>query len=228
MVDEPKPEHPLHPHRPPLSRRQLTMQFLVAGVILVSGVGIGAGGSILALKGRIIPGMRWRPVEPPGPEPNFIVAHWKERYSLSDKQAQQVKDILTKQFTALRKLRQTLFQAEQSEREKAATSLKKVLNSEQYAKWDQDIKRMSERWARGPRGDHKGPPRGERGSGRPRDPNDRRWDGPPRPPKEFGGRRGDWPPRGPMDPNGHRRGDRLPDRPPADLNSRPVDANARK
>jgi hypothetical protein len=247
MVDEPKPEgdrdpnrdemrlgpqHSLHRHRPPLSRRQLVMQFLVAGVILVSGVGIGAGGSILALKGRIIPRMRMWPVDPPGPEPNFIVARWKENYGLSDKQAQQVKDILTKQFTALRKLRQTLFQAEQSEREKAAASLKKVLNSEQYAKWDQDMKRMSERFermrARGPRGDHKGPPRGDRGSSRPRDPNDHRWDGPPRPPKEFGPRRGDWPPRGPMDPNNRRRGDRPPDRPPVELNSRPVDANAPK
>ncbi len=232
MVGETKPEHPPHPHRSPVSRRQLMMQFMVAGVILASGVGIGTGGTILALKGRIIPRVRVMPVDPPGPEPNFIVARWKGDYGLSDKQAQQVKDILTKQFTALREFRQKLFQTEQSEREKSAASMKKILTSEQYAKWDQDMKKRAEQFermrARGPRGDHKGPPRGERGPGRPRDPNDRRWDGPPpRPPMEFGGRRGDWPSRGPMDPNNHHRGDQPPDRPP-EPEGRPGDVNAPK
>ncbi len=231
MVGETKPEHPLHPHRPPLSRRQLMMQTMVAGVILVSGVGIGTGGTILALKGRIIQRVRLMPIDPPGPEPNFIVTRWKADYGLTDKQAQQVTEILTKQFTDLRNLRQTLFQAEQAEREKSAASMKKVLNPEQYAKWDQDMKERAERFermrARGPRGDHKGPPRGERGPGRPRDPNDHRWDGPPRPPMEFGGRRGDWPSRGPMDPNNRHRGDRPPDR-PSEPEIRPADANAPK
>ncbi|MCL5278392.1 MAG: hypothetical protein M1376_00605 [Planctomycetes bacterium] len=228
MVGEPKPEHPLRPHRPPISRRQLLMQSIVAGVILVSGVGIGAGGSILALRGRILPRIRVMPIDPPGPEPNAIVGRWKGKYGLSDRQEQQAKDILTKQFTALREIRQKLFQAEQSEREKASVSLKKVFDPEQYAKWDQDMKRMEE-WfermrSRGPRGDHRGPPRGDRGPGRPKDPNDHRWDGPPRPPMEFGGRRGDWPPRGPMDPNNRRRGDRPPDRPP-EPEIRPTDGN---
>ncbi len=232
MVGEPKSEHPLHSHRPPLSRRQLLMQSFVAGVILVSGVGIGAGGSILAFKGRIVPRVRWMPVEPPGPEPNFIVTRWKADYGLSDRQAQQVTEILTKQFTDLRNLRQTLFQAEQAEREKSAASMKKVLNPEQYAKWDQDMKERAARFermrARGPRGDHKGPPRGDRGPGRPGDPNGHRWDKSGRPPMEFGGRRGDWSSRGPMDPNGRHRGDHPPDRPPVELNGRPGDVNQPK
>jgi hypothetical protein len=207
------------------------MQTVVAGVILASGVGIGTGGTILALRGRIIPRIRVMPIDPPGPEPNAIAARWRGEYGLSEKQEQQAKDVLAKQFTALREVRQKLFQAEQSEREKAAISLKKVFDSAQYAKWDEDMKRISARFermrARGPRGDHKGPPRGERGPGRPRDPNDRRWDGPPRPPMEFGGPRGDRPPRGPMDPNNRHRGDRPPDRPP-EPEIRPADANGPK
>jgi len=217
MVGETKPEHPLHPHRPPVSRRQLMMQSIVAGVILVSGVGIGAGGSILAFKGRIVPRVRWMPVDPPGPEPNFIVARWKEDYGLSDKQAQQVKDILIKQFTALRTLRQTLFQAEQAEREKSAASMKKVLNPEQYVKWDQDMKERAERFermrARGPRGDHKGPPHGDRGPGPRMGPD---------------GRRGDRPPPPPMGPDDRHDADRPPDRPPGELDSRLGDVNVPK
>jgi len=230
MVDEPKPEgdtnhgiprsgspHPL-PHRhAPLSRRQLVMQVVVAAVILGSGVGIGIGGTILALKGRIIQRVRLMPTDPPGPEPNFIVARWKTEYGLSGKQEQQVKDILTKQFTDLRKIRQTLFQAEQAAREKSAASIQKILTSEQYTKWDQDMKRMSDRFERmrafrGQRGDHKGPPRGDRGSGSRMGPE--------------GGRRGDWP-RGPKDPNGHRRPDQAPTG-PVELNARPTDGNTPK
>jgi hypothetical protein len=225
MVDEAKPEHPLPRRRPLFNRHQLLMQVVVAGVILVSGVGIGAGGSILALKGRIIPRIRVMPTDPPGPEPNAIAVRWKGKYGLSDKQEQQAKDILTKQFTTLREIRQKLFQAEQSEREKAAASLKKVLDPEQYAKWDEDMKRMAG-WfehmrPRGPRGDRKGPPRGDRGSGWPRDPNGRRWDGPPRPPMEGDMRRGDWPPRPPMGPDGQRGA--WPPNPSMDANRPPDD-----
>lgn len=245
MVDDPKPEgepnrgtphpgppHPLPHRRPSLSRRQLLAQVVVAAVILVSGVGIGAGGTILALKGRIIPRVRWMPTDPPGPEPNFIAARWKTEYGLSDKQEQQVRDALTKQFTSLRELRQKLFQAEQAERDKSTVSLKKILTSEQYAKWDQDMKKMAERFERmrafrGQRGDHKGPPRGERGPGHPMDPNGRRWDGPPRPMMDGEGRRGGWPPHGPMDPNSRRRPDQAPNR-PQEINARPADGNVPK
>jgi len=245
MVDETKPEgdpnrdlprlgpqHPLHHRRFPLSRRQLLMQVVVAVVILGSGVGIGAGGSILALKNRIIPRVPSMPTDTrPGPEPNDIAARWKVDYGLSDKQAQQVKDILTKQFTALRELRQTLFQAEQAERDKCATSMKKILTSDQYAKWDQEMKERTRQFermraSRGPRGDHKGPPHGDRGSGPRMGPDGRRGDGPPRP-MEFGGRRGNWPPRGPMDPNVRREPDR-PASQPVELNVRPSDANTPK
>jgi hypothetical protein len=246
MVGEGKPEYPLHHRRPPFNRRQLLMQAVVAVVILASGIGIGAGGAVLALKNRIVTGVRLMPVGPPGPEPNAIVAHWKGAYGLSDKQALQVTDILTKQFTDLRDIRQKLFQAEQAARDKSTASMKKTLSPEQYTKWDQDMKERAnqfERWraSRGPRGDHKGPPRGDRGPGRPMDPNGRRWDGPPRPlmdgdvrrgwsprgPMDPNGHRGNWPERGPMDPNNHRRPDRAPNR-PTEVNFRPGDANAPK
>ncbi len=246
MVGEPKPEHPLHPHRPPLSRRQLVLQVVVATVILASGIGIGTGGTILALKNRIIPGMRVMPPNPRfGPEPNEIVTRWRGEYSLSDKQAQQAKDTLTKEFTAIAELRQKFFQAEQAERAKFAEAMKKILTSEQYTEWDSDIKKMVEHMQRarsfdGRRGGRGGPPRGDRGPGRPKDPNDRRWDGPPRPPMDADGPRGGWPPRPPME-SGGRRGDWSPramdpnnlpkDRPPdrpIELNSRPAEANAPK
>jgi len=234
MVGETKPEHPLHPRRP-FNRRQLLMQAVVAVVILVSGIGIGAGGTVLALKNRIVTGVRLLPVGPPGPEPNFLVERWRGDYGLSDKQAQQVKTTLTKQFKDARELRQKFMQTEQVEQEKFAASMKKILTAEQYAKWEADLKKRMEHF-RGMRpfdgrGGGRGGPRGERPD-RPMDPNGRRWDGPPRPQMDGEGRRG-WSPRGPMDPNG-RRGNwpgRGPDRAmnrPAELKDRPADVNAPK
>jgi hypothetical protein len=232
MVGDTKPEHPLHPRRLTLSRRQLLMQGVVAVVILGSGIGIGTGGTVLALKNRIVPSVRWWPGGPPRSEPNVIAARWKEDYGLSDKQEQQIRDILTKQFTSLRESRQKLFQAEQTEREKSAVSLKKVFTPEQYAKWDQAMQDMAKQFeraraSRGSRGDHKGPPRGERGPGRFMDPNGHRMDRPPRPLMDFEGGRGNRPPHGPMDPNGHHGPDRPPSQ-PVEFGGRAADVNAPK
>ena len=230
MVGEGKPEHPLHHRRLPSNRRQLLMQAVVAVVILVSGIGIGTGGTILALKNRLVPRLRLPPPGPPGMEPNILVERWRGEYALSDKQVQQAKDTLIKQFAATGDLWDKFRQAEQSEREKFAASIKKILTPEQFTKWDSDLKERMEHF-RGMRpfegrGGGRGGPRGDRRPDRPMDPNGRRWDGPPRPLMDGDVRRG-WSPRGPMDPNGHRRPNRGPSR-PIELNSRPGDANAPK
>ncbi|MCU0914736.1 MAG: hypothetical protein MUC88_09255 [Planctomycetes bacterium] len=243
MVGETKPEHPLPSRRLPIGRRQLLMQTVVAGVILVSGIGIGTGGAVLALKDRIIPGMRLMPPDfRPGPDPNEIVTRWSDDYGLNDKQAQRAKETLTRQFAAIAELRQKFFQAEQQERAKFGDAMKKVLTAEQYTQWDADMKRMIEHMQRarsfdGRRGG-RGGPRGERGPGRPGDPNERRWDGPPRPPLDGDGSRRGWPPRPPTDPN-NRRGtwssrrsmdpngfhrDRPPE-PPTEVSTLPGEAN---
>jgi hypothetical protein len=239
MVSGGKPEHPLPPRRP-FNRRQMLLQAVVAAVILVSGIGIGAGGTILALKNRLVPRLRLPPPSPPGMEPNFLVARWTDDYGLSEKQAKQVKDTLIKQFAATRKLWEDFAAAEQNEREKFAASMKKTLRPEQFSKWDEDLKERMKHFrgmrpfdGRGGRGG----PRGDRRFDRPKDPNDHRWDGQPRPATEGenrrgpwssrssmnrDNRRGDWPPRGPMDPNNR------PADQPAQLTQPPGEVNAPK
>ena len=217
MVDETKPEHPLPHRRPPLSRRQLLTQFVVAGVILVSGIGIGAGGTILALQDRIV----WQPPPRPtdrggerGPRPPNVVEEWKTKYSLPDEQAQKVKALFDARFEAGRLRWEQLRKIEADEREQLVADMKGILTPEQFEPWHADyvqrIAAMQNRPFWGPRGDHRGPPRGDRGPGSRRGPD---------------GRRGDWPPRPPMDgPNGHHKGDRPPAQ-SVDDDSRPGDAN---
>jgi hypothetical protein len=77
--------------------------------------------------------MRVMPPNPrPGPEPNEIVSRWRGDYGLNDKQVQQAKDTLTKEFTAIAELRQKFFQAEQAERAKFAEAMKKDPHSRQF------------------------------------------------------------------------------------------------
>ncbi len=230
MVGEPKPEHPLHgdpnrdasrlgphPHRPPLSRRQLLTQFMVAGVILVSGIGIGTGGTILALKDRIV----WHLPSPPPergrpPRPDFVEM-LRTKYSLSDEQVEKVKTLFAARLEAARDRRRQVDAIEQAEREKLVEDMKLILTSEQFEQWHADYQKMMEEMRNrpfwGPRGDRRGPPRGERGLGGPMGPE--------------GGRRGDWPPRPAKGPGDHHKGDRPPDRPP-EPESRPLEVNAPK
>jgi len=218
MVDETKPEHPSHLHRTSFSRRQLLMQAVVAGVILASGIGIGAGGAVLMLKDRIV----WTfPSPPPDRDdrrsrPPDFVEMLKVKYSLSDEQVQKVKDLFAKHLDTARERRKQVEAIEQTEREKLVEDMRPILNPDQFVRWSADYQKMIEDMRNrpfwGPRGDHKGPPRGARGPGGPRGPD---------------GRRGDWPPRPSMGPDDHHKGDRPPDR-PIGLNSRPGEANAPK
>jgi len=214
MVDETKPEHPLHPHRPPLSRRQLLMQVVVAGVILASGIGIGTGGTILALKDRIV----WHPERgETGRRPPNLVEELKAKYGLSDEQTQKVKALFDARFEAGRARWEQLRKIEADEREQLATDMKGILTPEQFEPWHADyLQRIAEMQNRpfwGPRGDHRGPQRGDRGPGPRRGPDNRRGDWPPR--QSTGG------------PNDHHKGDRPPEQ-PIEISSRPGAVNAPK
>jgi hypothetical protein len=232
MVGETKPNHPQPRRRVSFSQRQLLMQAVVAGVILVSGIGIGTGGTILALKDRIVWDIASPPPDrPPGPRPEGdIVGYLRGKYALTNEQAQQVRVLFAKRLEAARERRKQVEADEQAEREKLIEDMKPILNPDQFARWSTDYRKMMEDMRNrpfwGPRGDRRGPPRGDRRSDRPRDSNDRRWDGPPRPMMDGDGHRGGWPPRSPGDPNGRHRPDRFPSpNRPTELQDRPAEVN---
>ncbi len=231
MVDVEKSDHHALPHRhPPIPRRQIVAQVVVGAVILISGILIGGGGTVLALKDRIIPEVRKRPLtgRASGQDPNeaarrsdWIAGRWKDEYGLSDEQMQQAKETLAKEFVATEKLWQKFREAEETQRQKFVLAMKGILTPEQFTRWEADFKKMVEHMRnmrpfdprRGGRG---GPPPGER---RPDWRPDRRMDPNERPegwsPRDPNGPRGDWPRGGFRGPEG-RRGDR----PPRDPNSR--------
>jgi hypothetical protein len=163
MVDEAQTPQRAPARRPRLTPRQIVAQTIMGGLILLSGVAIGTGGTVLVLKDRII----WRlPPRPPGrPDPNTIVDGWKAKYGLNEEQAQRVKEIFTRRFEAHRAQFAEMVEKAQAEREGFAAAIKEVLTPEQYEAWERDFKERGERYRRmwpGRRGRRpRGPGRGE-------------------------------------------------------------------
>lgn len=208
MVDSGRPDHSAMPrHRVPLTRRQIVAQVVVSVVILASGIIIGSGGTVLALKDRIIPPFRSPSPEPqPGRDANeaakrsdWIAERWRSDYGLDDVQVRQAKEMLAKEFAATERLRQDFWKAEQEQRVKFALAMKGILTAEQFVQWESDFKRMVERMQNmrpfDPRRGGRGGPPGDRRDGPPDrrlDPNDHRGGWPPGPPRDPNGPRGDW------------------------------------
>mgnify|MGYP006285550989 FL=1 len=188
MVEQDRPTGPAHRPggaarpRTPWLRRQTVVQIVTALVILVSGMGIGVGGTILALRDRIV----WKFPPPPGGgrrwDPNDIARRWQEDYGLTDEQVQQVRDTFSRQFRAMREVFEDLQVREKEQREQFVASMESILTPEQFEKWDKEFRERTERWRRmrpfGRPGRH-GPPGRHRRDGRGReDWRDRREDGP--------------------------------------------------
>jgi hypothetical protein len=157
MVDPTKPDGPAPRVRPPYTRRQIISQVAIAAVILISGMGIGTGGTILALRDRII----WHPRRfGPPPPPIGIVEQWKIDYGLTDDQVRRAKEAFTASWENTRKLFVESWQKQQAEQSNFAKSMKAIFTPEQYQKWEQDFKERAEhfrRWRPRPGGGPGGP-----------------------------------------------------------------------
>lgn len=208
MVDEMKPIHPVAPRpRWPFTRRQIVAQIIVAAVILASGIAIGAGGTILSLKDRIM----WRFPPRGGPpqfDPSEDINRWRTELGLSDEQVQQINDVFTKRHAAFRQRLDEMFQMQHTEREEFVASMRGILTADQFQKWDHEVKER-ERHFRQWRPDGFKGPGGPGGRGRPGGPGE--FDGPDR-------HRGDHGPRGmkgpETQPDGLPPGTPQPDSPP--------------
>jgi hypothetical protein len=208
MVDETRPDRPVVPHRVPPTRRQIFAQIIVSLVILGSGIAIGAGGTILALKDRIArfpllpPGGRFEP-----PDSNRPIERWRSELNLTDEQARQIKDLFTQGVIAARDRWKLIWDQEQKDREAFVASMRGILTPQQFQTWEQEFRdreRHFQRWRPDGPQDGRGGPDGRRGHGQ------RGMRGP-----GFGpDRRGGFDPNGPRGPRPDGPGEPRMDRPP--------------
>ena len=185
MVDEPRPAIPATgPKRLSRRSRQIGLQAAVGMVILICGIVIGWGAAVLNLKDKMM--MR------PGPRPptEEVIKDMKERYDLTAEQAKKVETAFGKRRETIQTVFEEFRSKSEAEFQQLNADIKKILTTEQYARWEQDFqrRRRPRPWEHGP---GRGP--GDRGFGR---------GGPdgrgPRSPRDFGDRR----PGGPRTPDG--------------------------
>lgn len=187
MVDD-EPQERVAPARrwPRLMRRQVMAQIIVGVVILVSGMAIGVGGTLVVLKDRFI--WRFPPRRPERPDPNriagMITGDWTEKYDLTEEQTQKVKELFATEFQTRRARVEKMMEADRADREQFAQAMKEILTPEQFERWEHDFRERGERYRRmgpfrSPRGPggHRPPgssrgPRGTRRSERQRDRSD--------------------------------------------------------
>ncbi len=165
MVDPMKPDGPAPRVRPPYSRRQIISQVTIAAVILISGMGIGTGGTVLALKDRIIWHTRSRHSNGDRPPRFNIIDRWRTEYALTDDQARQAQAAFDKSMATTHTFFVELDRKHKEEQANFAVAMESILTPEQYQKWYHDFsefQKQAERWRPGgPGGRPDGPPGGD-------------------------------------------------------------------
>jgi len=150
MVD---PVNPINPVTHSLHRRKTVRQILLAVVIFVSGIVIGAGGMVLFFQYRV-----FRPPAQPKKMAAEVTRDIQGRLGLSDIQAGQVEAIFAKEFQTMDSIRNEFEAQIDAQRESLITEMEMVLTPEQFAQWRDEFQSRRRRM-RGPF--PPGPPPGE-------------------------------------------------------------------
>lgn len=148
-------------------RRQRIMGLWFGLLILVFGVIIGAGGTFLHYKDRLIQNRGFG-----GPDPKRILQDMQVKLSLTEQQVKQIEELFHQRG-------QTWGEFQKQEQKAMFDGMKSILTAEQYNAWLEEMKQRRERWERerashGQQGPGRGGPEGQRGQGGPDRPDGRR------------------------------------------------------
>jgi hypothetical protein len=143
MVDETKPTPPpVHGEHLLRPRRRICLQIIIAASILFSGIVIGAGGTILLLKDKMI----WKGHHGAKKTVDDIVEELRSEYNLTEEQTSKVKGIHTRAWEARETLRQDIEQKVAEEHERLIAEMKEALSPEQFEQWERDLRERMERF----------------------------------------------------------------------------------
>ena len=152
---------PLRPRR-----RRVWPMVLLSVVILLSGMAIGSGITLLWIQRIVLNRFRH-----PERVPAEMTARLRYRLRLTDEQAKQVEQILRDRQQRLRAIFREIRPRAQAEWERMRAEVAEVLTPEQAKKWNDYFSAVRRRWSLNGRGR---PGAGMRGHGPPGGPADRR------------------------------------------------------
>ncbi len=110
-------------------------------IIFISGIAIGAGGTIMLIKQRVI----WIGVSHPHKDANDIAKEISEKYDLNSQQTTQVGQIINKAFQ-----QKKIYDAEEDKRHEAdiqtlIADMNSVLTGQQFERWNKDFQAMRDK-----------------------------------------------------------------------------------
>ncbi len=120
--------------------KQIFLRILSAAIILVSGILIGWGGTILLAKNNII----W--IKHAHKTPAEITKIIVSKYGLNEQQAKQVEEILNKAFTQRKLDDDEMDQRRDAYSQVVIAEMKEVLSPEQFERWNKDFQTMREKF----------------------------------------------------------------------------------
>ncbi len=121
--------------------RQILVQIIVGSIILVSGIIIGSGGTILLAKHKVI----WISHRHKA-DPASIAKKISSRYGLDDRQTRQVEDIFREGFQRKELIYKQMSAKMDARRQVLVAKMKEVLSPAQFEKWHKDLQiRMEKR-----------------------------------------------------------------------------------
>jgi hypothetical protein len=142
MVNEMEPTDSIRRRQTVSASRSTKCTQIATGIIIVlSGIVIGSGGTILVLKDRIT----WHDSPLKGRDPSTMAKQWKATYDLSEEQAEKVEKISTKRLKTRRALTEEFTQRIASERDKFVTEVETVLSPDQFQRWKNDFEERAKK-----------------------------------------------------------------------------------
>jgi hypothetical protein len=171
------------PHFPGMiGRRQRILGLGFGVLILIFGIIIGAGGTFLRFKDKIL----IQQTGPVGPNPQHIIQDMRAKLSLSEEQVKKIEELFHQQGQAWQEFSKKTSEFQKARWEEVIAGMKAILTPEQSSAWQKEMDERRQRWEReqrdrgfrgqggpGQGGPGRGGPEGQRGPGGP-DRGDRR------------------------------------------------------
>ncbi|MGA2914432.1 MAG: hypothetical protein ABSE89_00170 [Sedimentisphaerales bacterium] len=120
--------------------KQIFLRIITAAIILISGILIGAGGTILLAKNNII----W--ISHKHKDPAGITKEITEKYGLTQQQTKRVEEIINKAFEQRKSDDEEMDKKHDIYFQIVIAEMKEVLTPEQFERWNTDFQTMREKF----------------------------------------------------------------------------------
>ncbi len=128
-----------NPMRPSQSKPWLRLLLLL--IIFLSGVIVGTGGTLLAVRQRVL-----HRIHHPEEMPAIVAARLRHKLGLSDKQVEQVETVLRNRQDDIQAMRREFQPQLEGQLDQLAAEISEILDDEQRSRWKEHFQMLRNTW----------------------------------------------------------------------------------